>query len=256
MKPSYQRLCTEFYDLTMPEADSNEVSFYRKFLQGSEGPFIEAMCGSGRLLIPLLREGFVVEGVDNSSFMLESCRQRCKKEGLSAQLDQQPIETLSLPKKYKVIFISIGSFQLVNDRTLALNTLKNLRNHLLPGGKLVIENFIPWDGIKTAINGAILADHSRPLSSEAKILTLDGSEIRKYTTVTLHLKDQLVENHTTYEKWKGDKLLLEEEEEYLVRWYYRYEMELLLEKAGFSSIKIIDESFKENPQALVYISKV
>lgn len=43
-----------------------------------------------------------------------------------------------------------------------------------------------------------------------------------------------------------------EEERLAVRWYYRYEMELLLEKSGFSKIKIIDESFELNPQATIY----
>ena len=48
------------------------------------------------------------------------------------------------------------------------------------------------------------------------------------------------------------KLILAEEEEYTVRWYHRYEMELFLEKAGFVSVQIFDESFEQNEQAVIY----
>jgi hypothetical protein len=61
-------------------------------------------------------------------------------------------------------------------------------------------------------------------------------------------------SQTRYEKWDHGELLLTEEEEYAVRWYYRYEVELFLEKAGFSSIEIKDESFEQNPQATIYIA--
>jgi hypothetical protein len=49
MKPSYQSLCAEFYDLTKPEAGPKEIFFYRELLKDSDGPLMEAMCGSGRL---------------------------------------------------------------------------------------------------------------------------------------------------------------------------------------------------------------
>jgi SAM-dependent methyltransferase len=253
MKPSYQNLCTEFYDLTMPEAGPKEHAFYRDLLKKSKGPFLEAMSGSGRVLIPLLREGFKIDGMDNSAFMLESCRQRCQKLGLSTQLYNQSIQELSLPAKYNLIFITFGSFQLVHDRAEALATLKLLHRHLLPGGKLVLENFVPWNGIQTGIHDSILSDMSQPLKLETKTQALDGSEIVKYNTVILNFKEQIVKIHTLYEKWKGGKLLLEEEEEYLVRWYHRYEMKLFLEKAGFTSIEIKDRYFEENPHALIYI---
>lgn len=254
MKPSYQSLCTEFYDLTMLQARDRELTFYKNLLINAKGPILEAMCGSGRVLIPLLQEGLVLDGVDNSPFMLESCRQRCKNQGLTVELYNQPIQKLSLPKTYNIIFITIGSFQLIYDLTQALNTLKVLRQHLLPDGKLILENFIPWKGIKTGIHDSIIETESSFLTSESKTHTLDNSEIRKYTKIKLNFKNQLVRNQTLYEKWKDDKLILEEEEEYLVRWYYRFEMQLFLENAGFSSVEIHDESFNENPGALIYIA--
>lgn len=252
MKPAYQNLCTEFYNLTMPEAGPNECAFYLDLLQDTKGPILEAMCGSGRLLIPLLKSGLIIDGVDNSPHMLASCRHRCQIQGFSVQLYEQPIENLSLPKKYSLIFIAFGSFQLISDRTEALRTLKNLHEHLLPGGKLVIETSVPWDGIKNCIHGAVLSHGSAPFVTEHKVKTPEGFEIINHATLNLSLTEQLVFNQTRYEKWDRGNLLLSEEEEYTIRWYHRFEMELMLEKAGFSSIEIKDTSFEENPQALVY----
>ena len=43
-----------------------------------------------------------------------------------------------------------------------------------------------------------------------------------------------------------------EDEQLFVRWYHRYEMELFLEKAGFSQISIWDISHERDAQATLY----
>jgi hypothetical protein len=52
---AYQGLCSQFYDLDKPEAPPDEVDFYADAIAAADGQALEAMCGSGRLLIPLLR---------------------------------------------------------------------------------------------------------------------------------------------------------------------------------------------------------
>lgn len=252
MKPSYLNLCTEFYDLTKPEAGLREVAFYEALIRTSKGPILEAMCGSGRLLIPLLKAGLVVDGVDNSGHMLKSCRKRCEEQELHVQLYNQSLQSLSLPQKYDLIFIAIGSFQLYSSQAEALKILKTLAAALLPGGRLVLETFIPWDAIKDNINGSILSDRSKEITVERTASSPDGFEIINQSKVTVNFKDQLEISQTRYEKRADGKLIHTEEEEYVVRWYHRYEMEFFLEKAGFSSVKIIDESFEQNEQAVVY----
>ena len=254
MKPTYQNLCTQFYDITKPEAGPKEVAFYYSLLNQIDGPLLEAMCGSGRLLIPLLRKGLTIDGLDNSGPMLDSCRERCEEQHLPVELFNQPLQNLSLSQKYSAIFIAIGSFQLIKDRGEALSILKNLRHNLVPGGKLIIEAYIPWDTIKEGIHESILSERSQPVVSERKIVCSDGSEIINRSTTTSYLKEQLEIIETRYEKWNKDELLLTEDEVYTIRWYYRHEMEFFLEKAGFSSVEIKDESFEQNTQAVIYIA--
>lgn len=68
----------------------------------------------------------------------------------------------------------------------------------------------------------------------------------------IYFNEQLEKTHSHYEKWVNGIFSHGEEEEYIVRWYYRFEMELFLQKAGFSSVHIMDTSFEQNEQAIVY----
>lgn len=253
MKPSYLNLCTEFYDLTKPEAGPKEVAFYEGLIRKVEGPVLEAMCGSGRLLIPLMKRGVEVEGVDSSTHMLKSCQERCKAQGLNPILYQQSVQDLSLPKKYALIFIAIGSFQLFYDRMEALEVLKNLYSALLPGGKLVLETFIPWEEIKNSIHDQRLSELSRERSFEQVALIPDNSKIIHKSKTVVYFQEQLEKTESRYEKWIDGICTHIEDEEYKVRWYYRFELELLLEKVRFSSVNILDTSLELNEQALVYI---
>lgn len=139
---SYQQLCSEFYDLHRPKAGPKEVNFYAQLFKTMQGPILEAMCGSGRILIPLLQEGYEIEGVDNALQMLTNCQKRCASKQLEVQLFHQSLEELSLPKKYACIFIALGSFQHFADQATAFQVLQRLHDHLLPGGSLLIDMIV------------------------------------------------------------------------------------------------------------------
>jgi SAM-dependent methyltransferase len=251
MSKAYQKLCTEFYDLSKPQAGVKEVQFYANYLKNGKGPFLEAMCGSGRLLIPLLERGLSIDGLDNSAEMLASCSKRCKAKNLKVNVFNQPLQDLSLPTKYGLIFIAIGSFQLIEDRSEALIALKKLYDHLLPGGVLLLETFIPWDGIKDCIAESILLD-KWSISFEKKINSTEESEIVHKGKSIVYPREQFEISESCYEKIFNQKVVAKEEERLAVRWYYRYEMELFLEKSGFSKVQIWDEAFELNPQAAIY----
>src|SRR5437870_5820232 len=95
---AYNKLSTQFYMLDKQLACGRELAFYSSFLQPTVGPWLEAMCGTGRLMLPLLRQGIVVDGVDNSVYMLTECTKMCQEEGFAPQLFTQSITQLSLPR--------------------------------------------------------------------------------------------------------------------------------------------------------------
>jgi len=250
-RKAYHKLCTEFYDISKPTACPKEVAFYAELLQGVQGPILEAMCGSGRLLLPLLRLGFEIDGLDNSAEMLESCEKRCLSENLKVSLFNQPIESSSL-RKYALIFIAVGSFQLITDRAEALKILRILHSHLLPGGSLVLDTFIPWDSVKVSIEGDALSKEKKTVSSNRSVVCLDGAEILLTSVTIIDPWEQLEISKNQYEKSLDGKVIAHEEEDLSVRWYYPYEMELFLEKAGFSQVWMTEHAFEHNPNSIVY----
>lgn len=251
LRKAYRSLCTEFYDISKPFACPKELAFYSGILKGVQGPILEAMCGSGRLLLPLRRLGLEIDGLDNSSEMLESCEKRCSSENFKVTLFNQSIES-PLLKKYALIFIAVGSFQLISNRIKALQVLRMLHSQLLPGGSLVLDTFIPWDSVKANIEGDSLSQDKKVISSERFVACTDGAEIFLKSMTTIDAWEQLEISKNQYEKRYGGKVFASEEEDLVVRWYYFHEMKLFLEKAGFSQVLRTEHAFEHNPHSIVY----
>lgn len=245
---TYQKLSAEFHDISKPSAGAKELAFYAQLLRPVSGPILEAMCGSGRLLVPLRRIGLDIDGVDSSWHMLQRCRKRGKEHQLHVRLYHQFLQRLSLRKKYAMIFISIGSFQLIHDKKDAIDALKNLHKHLSKEGMLALEIFPPCK------------EPNQP--ADSKIVTLqwtarspEGIEIVNRSRVTIDYAQQLQVSQTHYEKIINGQVISSEEEENVVRWYFSTEIENLLNEAGFILVKKYEESFEINPQASIYLAQ-
>ena len=63
---SYGPLCAAFYDADKPNASDEEIAWYDARLPRDAGPVLDVMCGSGRLLAPLVERGHNLHGVDAS----------------------------------------------------------------------------------------------------------------------------------------------------------------------------------------------
>ncbi|MEH2043360.1 hypothetical protein [Nostoc sp.] len=60
----YGPLCTEVYEITKPiNQDYPDVIYYIRHLSSIAGRILEAMVGTGRLLIRLLEAGINIEGM-------------------------------------------------------------------------------------------------------------------------------------------------------------------------------------------------
>lgn len=240
----YGNLCTEFYDADKKFAPNEEVNFYLQNFTKSD-LVLEPMCGSGRLLIPLLQAGLNVHGVDSSKAMLDSCKERAKTLGLAPTLVESSIENMSLPQKYDGIIIPLGSFQLFYPREIAFKVLQVFKNHLKPNGKLIMDLFVPWD--------ALYKDNEEEFS-EKEVTLPDGSIIRANHHNRADKYQQFITTESTYKKIVNGKFLKEENELLHICWYYQYEMELILEKYGFKNIKHV-ERFLNGENHMTFIAE-
>ncbi len=136
---TYLGLCTEYYDWDKPTASGQELAFYMEFVKAAKGPVLEPMCGTGRILIPVLEAGYDIHGFDASVYMLESLNQKCAKRNLQPTIWRQYLHELNAKPVYDLMIIPGGSFGLIIDDDEVNHSLQKMYDHLIPGGKLVFE---------------------------------------------------------------------------------------------------------------------
>ena len=116
--------------------DTPELVFYEKQIEKFGQPVLDVACGTGRLLLALLRAGIDMDGCDLSKDMLQFCRQRVQQEGFHAHLMEQPMHAFQSPRTYKTIYVC-DSFGLAGSREKDLETLRCCYGHLESGGALI-----------------------------------------------------------------------------------------------------------------------
>lgn len=225
----YGKLCTEFYDADKKFAEEGELNLYKDLFSKNDS-ILEPMCGSSRLLIPLLRNGYNIDGFDNSKCMIESSKQRAKELKLQPHLYENSIHDFAPQKQYQGIIIPLGSFQLLCPRESAYKALKTFYQWLSPGGKLVMDLFVPWE---------TLYEHGDNNTSIREVNLPSGELIKIENHTTSNKLEQHMLSKTRYSKFAGKTLIKEEQEQMDILWYYPFEMELMLEKYGFTHIKQI-----------------
>ena len=222
----YQGLSAEVYD-EWHHALGDE-DFYRRFIEGDGQPALECGCGTGRLLLPYLKSGLAVEGIDSSPEMLAILRAKAEAEGLSPVLHEASMQDLDLGKKYRTIYVPFRTFMVLSDRDVALRALGRFRDHLEEGGQLLISLFVVSYPITVEQNGRwrLQHRHERP----------DGSVLMISEAVTNDLVEQVKSVRFRYEVFEAGRLVRTELQEFDMRFYFRYEFEMMLEKAGFTDI--------------------
>ena len=140
---TYGSLCTEVYEITKPVGGKYpDVPYFIQHLAKTGGRILEAMVGTGRLLIPLLETGLNVEGIDASPNMLAACKQNCATRGLNPLLYEGSIEKLNVPGQFSAIVVTFGSFMLL-ERSAAIAALQSFSKHLEPNGRIFIDLELP-----------------------------------------------------------------------------------------------------------------
>jgi len=240
---TYLNLCTEVYDLSKPNAPVDAYNFYRDYARQTQGKILEPMCGTGRFLLPLIEEGFDVQGFDASGHMLDALRNKAKQKNLLPGVWQGFIEDLKRPEKYNLIFIPSGSFGLITEQAAVKNALKIFYNHLNDDGIFLFEGethkSVPtldvWRG----------SQWKRP----------DGKTI--LLSICANLEGNICSTICKYELVDKNNIIHTEIEDFVVRLYEPDELISLLQEAGFNSIRTIKAFDKtqgpdKNDESIVY----
>ena len=226
----YGNLCTEMYEILHEKAPRDELNFYLSYAK-KEDKILEALCGSGRFLIPFMEQGFDIFGIDLSVAMLNKLKQKAP----NAKVFQADILEYSSKNRFDYIFISSGSVSLFTDINLCRKILGKIKEMLTPEGKFVFAVDTVADKCSD--------DNDYKISVTTK--TKEGFDL------ILKNKNYYDEQSRTqfspgiYELYNGTELLQSEYMDFQTHLYKFGEMERLLKEIGFTNVKTYSSFSKD-----------
>ncbi len=223
-------LMSQLYDYWSPHIDVEEIDFYRTLIREGGGTALELACATGRLLLPFLKEGFSVEGVDSSKEMLDILRNKAAKANLAPVLYHQKLEEIDIKKKYQFIYISLGSFQFIHNTDDAKLLLAKCYNMLEETHKCTVAFFLPWNEMPLESNGWNIVKDVRDKKRNERYIRREKSH---HDPV-----EQIIESQVRFELWSGQDLLEIEEKNLFIRWYSKGECYAMFKDAGFKQVEM------------------
>ena len=234
----YQSLCVQYYDIDKPDAPEDAFQFYLQYVKEANGPILEPMSGSGRFLLPFLQLGYEVDGIDASSSMNQACLANAEKLNLTANVYEQFLNELNLPKKYNLVIIPAGSIGLITDESALKASFQKIIEHMVPGAKLVFE--VDTVAYKPE-NFNVVTGSIRERADGAKIYFTKFADSYDENT-------NVMRSIHKYELFKDGKLLDSELEDFRVKLFYKESLFQLLEECGFTNIKMYKLYEKVEPE--------
>lgn len=233
-----------------------ELAYFRPFVEAGH-PALDAGCGNGRLLLPLLRAGLDVDGCDVSADMVALCRAQAEAEGLDPTLWVQPLHELEPPRSYRTIVVC-GAFGLGTTREQDEQAIRRLYAALEPGGTLLLDNEVPYSSARRRLRWTAEGRAELPGAwgdEPDRRAAPDGSEYSHWSRMLeVDPLDQM-----RIEKRRDGELVAEEERPLSMRMWFRDELVLMLRTAGFSEVTVhggySDEEPRPDHDFLVFIAR-
>lgn len=220
--------------------DGPEIEFFGRFVAAGQ-PALDAGCGTGRLLLPWLQSGYDVDGCDVSADMVARCRERARREGLDPTLLVSALHELDPPRRYRTI-VACGVLGLGSTRAQDEEALRRFHEALEPGGVLLLDNEAPYANagrwpLWTKDERATLPE-AWPAAGARK-QTSDGTEYELVSrAVDFDPLDQRITLELRATKRRDGEELAQDVHTLWMRLYFRDEVVLMLERAGFGEIEV------------------
>jgi SAM-dependent methyltransferase len=183
------------------------------------------------VLLPIAADGVPCTGLDASPAMLEALRAKRVPHGV--QLVCAPMQRFDLGgARFALIYSAFRAFQHLYTVEDQLGCLACVRRHLAPGAWLAFDVFHP--------RLARIATLQDPEFEELRFAH-EGDEVVRYTRVTRDPGRQVQHVCFRYERRRGGAVIGNEHVEFDMRWFFRFEIEHLLARAGFAEVSIFGD---------------
>lgn len=215
----------EVYDLMEGDFE-DDIPLVLELAEETGGPVLDLGCGTGRLTIPLLREGLEVFALDSDARMLEILEQKTASlppgDRQRLTLLQQDMRDCRTPRPAALAVCSTNTFLYLGSLDDQREALRSIYHCLMPGGVLWLDVFVPKPN--PSADEPYLTSHLNP---ETGTLLLYGAQTRED-----HFTERsLVNAFTMLLRREGSPQVFLQSWTYA--WLHPNELRLLLEGAGF-----------------------
>lgn len=124
-----------------------DIPFFYGLIIDFGEPVLELCCGTGRIAIPLARQGVDITGLDVNESMLSEARRKSNEAGVRVEWVKGDCCDFEISRSFKLIFIPFNSICHVHELSDLESMLGCVRSHLAPGGRFVVDVFNPDMGL-------------------------------------------------------------------------------------------------------------
>ncbi len=220
-------LLSRYYDLE--NADFTEdLDFWLELAEEHGGPILELGCGTGRVLLNLVRRGYEVTGVDNAPEMLAHLEAKLRAAPLpprspTPQLLNADMTSFTVAHPHALALMPFNTFMHLLTPQAQVATLTGIRRALVPGGVLVLD----------VVNPALAYTASEPGLTLERTFSDGPHTVQQFSAMTLDRTAQLARVTWLYDATAPDGSLARLTVPLTLRYTFPGEMHWLLEKCGF-----------------------
>jgi SAM-dependent methyltransferase len=125
--------------LSTPEAVAPAVALLTEFAAG--GTVLEFAIGTGRIAVPLAERGVSVQGIELSQPMIDVLRTKASEAEIPVVYGD--MATTRVDREFSLVYLVFNTISNLRTQAEQVECFKNAARHLTPGGRFVIELWVP-----------------------------------------------------------------------------------------------------------------
>ena len=231
MRYTYPQFFARFYDLVYHDKrDGVDNKFFLDQIKNTEGKILEIGVGTGRLFADALNQEADVYGIDVSPAMIQILKNKMDAFH-HHRVSVQNMLDFELDQAFDLIIAPFRVFSHLLSKYDQLQALNHVHSYLKKDGKFIFDVFIPK--LQYLIKGL---EDEEDFSGEYE----PGKMVKRIVSTEPDLVNQIIKTKFRFE-WDEDNQRQTQEWELPLRFFFRFELEHLIERSNFHEYEILGD---------------